>query len=131
VASCGRFAGNRTERHLADEGACDGDGVSALLSSSRLSGALYRPDHPVTARSDAGHILDVVSAQRIGTVACVRTFGAYDKYLGGGVMQAGRDYIAADHRMVQQLLSSDKGPFPGLLLAAERSPPLRRLVRSM
>jgi hypothetical protein len=55
-----------------------------------------------TALTDAGHLLDMVHATRVGTVVCIKSFGCYDEFLGGVILRAGKDYIAADHRLAQR-----------------------------
>lgn len=64
-----------------------------------------------TAWTDAGHIVDMVSAQQIGTVVCVKSFGCYDEQLGGVIMRAGQSYLAADHPLVERY-PGNFGPDP-------------------
>lgn len=64
-----------------------------------------------TALVDAGHILDGVRAQQVGTVVCIRSFGCYDPGLGGVIMRAGQSYLAADHPLVQRY-PENFGPDP-------------------
>jgi hypothetical protein len=64
-----------------------------------------------TALTDAGHIMDMVYARRVGTVVCIKSFGYYDQYTGAGIMRAGRSYIAADDPLVQRF-PENFGPDP-------------------
>ncbi|HEY8766148.1 MAG TPA: hypothetical protein VIP09_02620 [Dehalococcoidia bacterium] len=54
-----------------------------------------------TAWTDAGHIIDIAHAQRIGTLVCVESFACEDE---GEVFEftAGISYVAADHDVVRQ-----------------------------
>jgi hypothetical protein len=38
-----------------------------------------------------------VMAQRVGTVVCVKSFGAYDENTGGMIFRAGITHVSADH----------------------------------
>ena len=64
-----------------------------------------------TALTDAGHILDALHAQQVGTVVCVKSFGCYDTQLGGVIMRAGQSYLAADHPLVERY-PDNFGPDP-------------------
>ena len=64
-----------------------------------------------TAWTDAGHIVDIVSAQQIGTGVCVKSFGCYDEQLGGVIMRAGESYLATDHPLVERY-PENFGPDP-------------------
>ena len=64
-----------------------------------------------TSLVDAGIILDSYRAQQVGTVVCVKSFGAYDDQLGGVIMRAGQSYLAADHPLVQRY-PENFGPDP-------------------
>jgi hypothetical protein len=87
-----------------------------------------------TALVDAEHILDAYRAQQVGTVVCVKSFGAYDPYLGGVIYRAGVSYIAADEPIVKRYPENfapsdrvlegtrDDAPSPDVELRSDSSP---------
>jgi hypothetical protein len=102
-----------------------------------LPGVLRGARMNKTAWTDAGHILDSYRAQQVGTVVCVKSFGAYDTQLGGVIMRAGQSYLAADHPLVERYPenfgpdpsdwdvegSDDDASIPDVDLRSDSSPP--------